>query len=147
MDKKTSERGLGIIRHFEGLKLKAYKCPAGVWTIGYGHTKGVKSGQVITKDQATTLMRGDLLPVEKWLNGCGVELKQNEFDALASFAFNLGLNALSGSTLMKKVRLKASKAEIRAEFGRWVISKGKKLPGLVARRKAEADLYTEEEEG
>lgn len=140
-DMRCSERGLALIRKYEGCRLEAYRCPAGVPTIGYGHTKGVKMGQKITMAQAEALLKGDLLPIEKWLEAQNLGLRQNEFDALCSFAFNLGVNALAGSTLMKLIRQKASAEEIRPQFGRWVMAGGRKLSGLVKRREEEARMY------
>lgn len=131
------------IQEFEGLRLTAYKCPAGVWTIGYGHTKGVKMGQTITKAQAETLLRGDLLPCEEYVRGLNLELTQGQFDALVDFCFNLGTAALQRSTLLQKIRTKADEQTIRGEFAKWVNAGGVRLPGLVKRRAWEADRYFE----
>lgn len=138
---KTSEKGLSLIKQFEGVELKAYKCPAGIATIGIGHTKGVRMGQRITMEQAESLLRGDVLPCEKFLNDTGIEFTQDEFDALVCFAFNLGIGALSSSTLLKKKRLKYPAMEIQKEFLRWVCAGGKRLRGLFNRRVEEAYLY------
>lgn len=132
------------IQEFEGLRLTAYKCPAGVWTIGYGHTKGVKQGMTITKAQAETLLRGDLLPCEEHVRGLNLELAQGQFDALVDFCFNLGTAALQRSTLLQKVRTKADEQTIRGEFAKWVNAGGVRLQGLVKRRAWEADRYFEE---
>lgn len=131
------------IQEFEGLRLTAYKCPAGVWTIGYGHTKGVKMGQTITKAQAETLLRGDLLPCEEYVRGLNLELTQGQFDALVDFCFNLGTAALQRSTLLQKIRTKADEQTIRGEFAKWVNAGGVRLQGLVKRRVWEADRYFE----
>lgn len=131
------------IQEFEGLRLTAYKCPAGVWTIGYGHTKGVKMGQTITKAQAETLLRGDLLPCEEYVRGLNLELTQGQFDALVDFCFNLGTAALQRSTLLQKIRTKADEQTIRGEFAKWVNAGGVRLQGLVKRRAWEADRYFE----
>ena len=101
---KTSRDALNAIKEFEGLRLQAYKCPAGVWTIGYGHTDGVTDGMEITERQATALLKADLIPVEKAVNELGVCKTQGQFDALVDFAFNLGIEALKGSTLLKCIR-------------------------------------------
>ena len=85
---KTSPKGIALIKEFEGLRLKAYKCPGGVWTIGYGHTAGVKSGMVITEAQAEEYLKADLIVFERYLNGLGLALNQNQFDALVSFIYN-----------------------------------------------------------
>ena len=132
------------IKKFEGLSLKAYK-PVPTekyYTIGYGHySSGVKMGQTITMAQADALLRGDLLPCEKYVNSLKLDLTQNQFDALVDFAFNLGTTALAGSTLLKKIRSNSPLKEIQAEFRRWNKSKGKVLQGLVKRREYEANLY------
>lgn len=131
------------IQEFEGLRLTAYKCPAGVWTIGFGHTKGVKMGQTINKAQAETLLRGDLLPCEEYVRGLNLELTQGQFDALVDFCFNLGTAALQRSTLLQKIRTKADEQTIRGEFAKWVNAGGVRLQGLVKRRAWEADRYFE----
>ena len=138
---KSSELLLNKIIEFEGCKLTAYKCPAGVWTIGVGHTKGVKQGQTITKAQAMTLLKGDLLPCENYVNNLGVCKTQGQFDALVDFAFNLGTAALGRSTLLKYIRAKKPEQYIREEFAKWVNSKGMRLKGLIIRRQWEADRY------
>ena len=138
---KSSELLLNKIIEFEGCKLTAYKCPAGVWTIGVGHTKGVKQGQTITEAQAMTLLKGDLLPCENYVNNLGVCKTQAEFDAIVDFAFNLGTAALGRSTLLKYIRAKKPEQYIREEFAKWVNSKGMRLKGLVIRRQWEADRY------
>ena len=138
---KSSELLINKIIEFEGCKLTAYKCPAGVWTIGVGHTKGVKQGQTITEAQAMSLLKGDLLPCENYVNNLGVCKTQAEFDAIVDFAFNLGTAALGRSTLLKYIRAKKPEQYIREEFGKWVNSKGMRLKGLVIRRQWEADRY------
>ena len=138
---KSSELLINKIIEFEGCKLQAYKCPAGVWTIGVGHTKGVKQGQTITKAQAMTLLKGDLLPCENYVNNLGVCKTQGEFDAIVDFAFNLGTAALGRSTLLKYIRAKKPEQYIREEFAKWVNSKGMRLKGLVIRRQWEADRF------
>lgn len=131
---KTSRDALAAIKEFEGLRLRAYKCPAGVWTIGYGHTGGVEEGMVITEKDADTLLKADLKPIEKAVNELGVCKTQGQFDALVDFAFNLGIGALQGSTLLKCIRRGESMDEIARQFRRWIYSKGKILPGLQIRR-------------
>ena len=137
----SSELLLNKIIDFEGCKLTAYKCPAGVWTIGIGHTKGGKQGQVITEAQAMTLLKGDLLPCENYVNNLGVCKTQGQFDALVDFAFNLGTAALERSTLLKYIRQGKAEQYIREQFARWVNAGGKVMPGLVKRRAWEADRY------
>ena len=138
---KSSELLINKIIEFEGCKLTAYKCPAGVWTIGVGHTKGVKQGQTITEAQAMTLLKGDLLPCENYVNNLGVCKTQGQFDSLVSFSFNLGTAALGRSTLLKGIRQGKPEQYIREEFAKWVNSKGMRLKGLVIRRQWEADRY------
>ncbi len=141
--RKTSEEGVALIKRHEGCRLTAYRCPAGVPTIGYGHTgKDVRMGMTISQAQADELLRKDLEVFERSVESAAPQtLTQHQFDALVSFAFNLGPAALRSSTLMRKVRQNASDPAIRAEFAKWVVARGKRLPGLVARRKDEADLY------
>lgn len=138
---KSSELLLNKIIDFEGCKLTAYKCPAGVWTIGVGHTKGVKQGQTISEAQAMSLLKGDLLPCENYVNNLGVCKNQGQFDALVDFCFNLGTGALGRSTLLKFIRQGKAEQYIRGEFAKWVKSGGKTLAGLVKRRAWEADRY------
>ena len=137
----TSPKGIALIKEFEGLRLKAYKCPGGVWTIGYGHTAGVKPGMVITKAQAEEYLKADLIAFERYLNSLGLTLNQNQFDALISFIYNVGTGNFSNSTLLRKVRANPRDNSIMDEFLRWVYSKGRVLPGLQRRRLAEMKLY------
>ncbi len=137
----TSPKGIALIKEFEGLRLKAYQCPGGVWTIGYGHTAGVKPGMVITKAQAEEYLKVDLIAFERYLNGLGLALNQNQFDALVSFIYNVGTGNFSSSTLLRKVRENPQDNSIMDEFLRWVYSKGRVLPGLQRRRLAEMKLY------
>lgn len=137
----TSPKGIALIKEFEGLRLKAYQCPGGVWTIGYGHTAGAKPGMVITKAQAEEYLKVDLIAFERYLNGLGLALNQNQFDALVSFIYNVGTGNFSSSTLLRKVRENPQDNSIMDEFLRWVYSKGRVLPGLQRRRLAEMKLY------
>ena len=138
---KASEECINAIKGFETLQLKAYKCPAGVLTIGYGHTRGVKRGQVITEVQATVLLKGDILNVEKSLNSMSITFTQGQFDALVDFCFNLGMVKFIGSTLYTKILAHASDDEITTQFRRWVYGGGKKLDGLVKRREWEVQQW------
>lgn len=138
---KTSPKGIALLKEFEGLRLKAYQCPGGVWTIGYGHTAGVKPGMLITKAQAEEYLKADLIAFERYLNGLGLALNQNQFDALVSFIYNVGTGNFSSSTLLRKVRANPQDNSIMDEFLRWVYSKGRVLPGLQHRRLAEMKLY------
>jgi len=136
-----SNNGLDLIRRFEGLRLRAYLCPGGVWTIGYGHTgPDVKPGLRISSEEADALLRGDVARFGAGVSAIAGACTQGQHDALVSFAFNLGLGALMSSTLLKKHRA-ADRGGAAAEFGRWTHARGRVLPGLVRRRAAEAALY------
>ena len=136
-----SEKGLVLIKHHEGLRLEAYKDAVGILTIGYGHTGAVTEGQAITPEKADELLRQDVNNVEVCISKCvTVPLTQGEFDALCSFAFNLGCTALRNSSLLRK--LNASDYEgASAEFKKWDHAGGMQLAGLTKRRAAEADLF------
>ena len=138
---QVSEKGLSLIKRWEGLRLRAYKCPAGVWTVGYGHTRGVMQGMTVTESEADRLLREDVLPIERRLNALRINLRQGQFDALTSFIFNVGSTAFCSSTLLRKIMTDASDEAITAEFLRWNKAGGKVLPGLNARRKQEAALW------
>ena len=138
---KTSHKGIALIKEFEGLRLKAYKCPGGVWTIGYGHTAGVKPGMVITETQAEEYLMADLIAFEKYLNDLRLAINQNQFNALISFIYNVGTGNFSSSTMLRKVKANPLDNSIMDEFLRWVYSKGRVLPGLQRRRLAEMKLY------
>lgn len=136
-----TKQGIELIKKFEGCKLSAYRCPAGIWTIGYGHTNGVYQGQTITQYEADKMLENDLVKFEMGVRNLVGNLPDNKIDALTSFAFNLGLGALRDSTLCKKVKANPNDLTIRNEFMKWVNAGGKRLQGLVNRRQAEADLY------
>ena len=138
---KTSNKGIELIKKHEGFRAKAYKCPADKWTIGYGHTLNVKSTDVITKEQGEYFLRQDVEHAEKEVNKHNLNINQNQFDALVSFVFNLGVGNFSRSTLLRRIKAYPNDITIRREFARWVYAGGKILPGLVTRRKEEADLY------
>lgn len=139
-----SDELLAAIKQFEGLRLQAYKCPGKVWTIGYGHTQGVRPSQHITEAQAESLLKADLLPVTSFINLNGnLAQTQGQFDALCSFIFNIGKRAFLKSTLRQKILQGAKTAEIQAEFRRWVYAKKVKLNGLVKRREWEARRWAE----
>lgn len=140
---KTSDEGIALIAHFEGFRSKAYVCAGGKWTIGYGHTKGVKEGDTITEAEGLRLLREDVADAEsavrKWVHA---PLKQNQFDALVSFVFNVGSGNFASSSLLREVNFDANDfADIRPRFMAWVYSKKRKIEGLERRRKAEADMY------
>lgn len=142
-DYRASNTLLDKIKEFEGLRLTAYRCPSGIWTIGYGHTKGVRRGMAISRKQAETLLNGDLLPIEQYVNRLGVCRTQGQFDAMVDFAFNLGTTRLANSTLLTLVRSSAKTEKIQGEFRKWVFADGKKMPGLVTRREWEAMRWAE----
>lgn len=136
-----SEKGIQFIIKEEGLRLKAYRCQAGVWTIGVGHTAGVKQGDTITQERAYELLKRDLKGFEDVLNeNIQAQLKQHEFDSLMSFIFNVGAGAFKKSTLLKKLN---NKEDITEEFKKWKYGGGRVLPVLVARRKRELILFKE----
>ena len=139
---KTSQKGVDLIKHFEGLSLKAYKDSVGILTIGYGSTgPHVFPGQVITESQAETLLVKDLSRFEKGVTDLvKVPLNQNQFDALVSFSFNLGLSNLKSSTLLRKLN-SMDYAGASAEFPRWDKAAGRVLAGLTRRRLAEKELF------
>ena len=143
---KISAKGINLIKEFEGVRLKSYKCPAGVWTLGVGHTSAagppeVKPGMEITNAQAMKILANDLVKFEDGVDSLvKVPLKQNQFDALVSFAFNVGLGALGKSTLLRKLNAGQYEA-VPAELMKWTKAGGKELPGLVRRRRAEAALW------
>ena len=139
---EITNEGINLIKKFEGLKLESYLCPAGVWTIGYGHTKGVKKGDKITQLEADNFLKEDLISFEKGVTRLiKSNINQNQFDALVSFAFNLGLANLKKSTLLKKVNSNPNDRTIVDEFIKWIYAGGKQLEGLKKRRQAEAYLY------
>lgn len=140
---QTSKELKAHIKKMEGFRLTAYKCPAGVWTIGYGHTKGVKPGMKISKQQAEKWLDEDLQEVVAFCNRIPELDTQGKVDAVADFVYNLGITKFRGSTLYRKIKARADNTEIQAEFRRWVYSGKTKLEGLVTRREWEARRWTE----
>ena len=139
--KKIGKAGINIIMKNEGCRLTAYKCAAGVWTIGYGHTAGVTKGQTITQAQAEEFLKQDLAKFEKYVNNAAYvpiteTLTQNQFDALVSFAYNCGAGNLK--TLCKG-RTAAQIAKAMLKYNK---AGGKELAGLTKRRKEEAALFS-----
>jgi lysozyme len=138
---KTGDEGIALIRHFEGCRLDAYLCPAGVWTIGYGHTKGVKEGETIDQEAAEAFLIEDLEEFEGYVTEMvEVPLSQSQFDALVSWTFNLGPGNLERSTLLAKLNQREY-TDVPFEIKRWTRAGGVILPGLVKRRNAEAALF------
>ena len=142
---RCSQEGLELIKKFEGCKLKSYKCSAGVWTIGYGHTEGIKEGDIITPEEAEKLLRADVFKFERYVEDeVKVKLEQNQFDALVAWTFNLGVGNLRSSTMLKE--LNNSKFDkVPSEMKRWNKAGGKTLDGLIRRREAESLLFNEKE--
>lgn len=139
---KISETGIDLIKHFEGCELEAYKCAAGVPTIGYGHIKGVTMGDTITQDEAEAMLVHELTEYENYVHDCvNAPLSQNQFDAMVSWVFNLGVGNLRASTLLTVVN-KGDYAGVPAQIMRWNKAGGKVLEGLTRRRQAEADLFS-----
>lgn len=143
---KTSINGIDFIKSFESLRLNAYKAvpTEKYYTIGYGHYgPDVEPDSTVTEAEAEQLLAEDLADTEVCVSRstAGWNLKQNQFDALVSLAFNVGVNAFQNSTLLKLVKQGASEYAIRNEFGRWCHSGGRVLKGLQRRRQAEADMY------
>ena len=127
----------------EGLRLTAYRDAAGVLTIGYGHTKGVREGDRISPYWAQELLQMDIDEAEKAVKELHVARTPGQLDALVSLAFNIGVDRLKGSTLLKVIREGGSKAAITREFKRWVYAGGRRLRGLELRREWEARRFFE----
>jgi|TARA_Y100000114_G_scaffold128438_1_gene125491 lysozyme len=137
------QKGIDLIKHFEGCELNAYKCPAGVWTIGYGHIKGVSEGMSITQEQAEQMLLDELKEYENYINELvTVNLSQNQFDALVSWVYNLGPANLQSSTLLKVLN-SGDYSGVPAQIERWNKAGGKVLEGLIRRREAESALFCE----
>lgn len=139
-NRKIGQAGLALIKQFEGCRLAAYQCSAGAWTIGYGHTAGVHKGMKITQAQADEYLKQDIAKFEKYINNTSYvpftdKLNQNQFDALVSFAFNLGQGNV------KKLCTGRTINQIPSAMQQYCKAAGKTLPGLQRRRKAEAALY------
>jgi len=141
---KTSDKGIDQIKSFEGFRAMPYQDIVGKWTVGYGHLMvagdGCVEGSPITMGQATELLRKDLHTAEEAVNACGVELEQNEFDALVSFVYNLGVGAFQRSTLLKLIK-SGNKLAASGEFPKWSMAGGKEVPGILKRRHAEQDCF------
>lgn len=139
-NRTIGQAGLKLIMQFEGCRLKAYQCAAGVWTIGYGHTSGVKQGQTITQAQAEEYLRQDCQKFVAYVNNSAYvpitgQLNQNQFDALVSFAFNCGAGNL------QKLCKGRSAVQIADAMPLYCKAAGKTLTGLVRRRAAEVELF------
>lgn len=140
----VSQRGVEFVAKYEGCRLQAYKCPAGVWTIGYGHTAGVKPGDTLpSKEYAKAMLQKDLAKYAANVNKCVKErlitfpLNQNQFDALTSFCYNCGARSL------RKLVSGRSAAEVADKLPAYNKGGGKVLAGLVKRREEERALFLE----
>lgn len=141
-------KGLNLIKKYEGFKSAPYKCPAGIPTIGYGATyypDGTKvklTDKPVTQREADTMLLNMLKHYEQGVDSFTTDkVNQNQFDALVSIAYNIGLQALKGSTLIRKVNLDPNDKTIKHEFMRWTKANGRVMDGLLNRRKEEAELY------
>ena len=148
MSMKISPQGLDLIKNFEGYSATQYICPAGKPTIGYGHliTKAEKKSGVydnrITIETATDLLAFDVREADTAIrNLVTARINQNQFDALVSFIFNIGVTAFRKSTLLRYINNQSNLKDIQNQFTRWIYANGKKIDGLVRRREAEAALY------
>lgn len=143
---RVSQKGIDLIKKFEGIRLTAYTCPAGVLTIGYGHTgPDVKPGMRITEQEAEKLLWSDTESAQQTVSSfVNTKLNQNEYDALVSFTFNVGPTAFVNSTLLRLLNHNADRKIVAGEFGRWVkAGDDKPVPGLVRRREEEKKLFLE----
>lgn len=145
MSKEINAAGLAIIKKFEGRRLKAYRCPAGIWTIGYGHTGDVHEGMEITEEQAEELLRGDIMQAEMDVERLVmVPINSNQFSALVSFTYNVGVQAFKISTLLNRINA-GRLQDVSGEIIKWRYANGKELNGLRRRREAERNLFLTEE--
>ena len=136
-----SQEGISLIKKFEGCELEAYKCAAGVWTIGYGHIKTAVEGKVITQEEADNLLVEEIIEYEDYVRAAvKVPLKQYQFDALVSWTFNLGNGNLNASTMLKVLNREEYEG-VPAQMARWNKAGGKVLEGLIRRREAEGLLF------
>lgn len=136
------QAGIGAIKAHEGFRNKAYKDSGGVWTIGYGHTGGVRKGNTISLQEGENFLRQDLkTAISGVVDNVKVPLTQNQFNALVSFVFNVGVGAFKKSTMLRHLN-KGDYARAAAEFPRWKYVSGKVSKGLVNRRAAERKMFT-----
>ncbi|MBQ8761354.1 MAG: lysozyme [Bacteroidales bacterium] len=139
---KTSAIGRKLIKTFEGYRSEAYLCPAGIPTIGYGHTSGVVMGDTCTRQEAEEFLIEDLRHAENIVNAQNLDLNQHQFDALVSFVYNVGSGNFQDSTLLKLLKQDARAYDtLEEEWKKWKHSNGRVLKGLVRRRAAEWSLY------
>tara|TARA_Y100000401_G_C8220101_1_gene172824 strand:- start:198 stop:656 length:459 start_codon:yes stop_codon:yes gene_type:complete len=142
---QLSKTGIELLKHFEGCELKAYQDSVGVWTIGYGHTKGIYEGLEITQSEAEKMLQDELPEYEGYITDKVVPmLQQHEYDALVCWVYNLGPTNLSSSTMLKKLNAGEFK-EVPFQMKRWDKAGGQPLLGLTRRRNAEALLFKGEQ--
>ena len=140
-------KAIELIKEFEAFYEEAYLCPAGVWTIGWGHTKGVKPGMKITEEQAEELLQEDMQEAKRVVERLNVDLSDNQYNALVSFVFNIGGGNFAKSTIRRKIIANPENPKIADEMKKWKYATNPKtkqkevLPGLVRRREKEAELY------
>lgn len=135
--------GRNLVKQFEGLRLQAYLCPAGVWTIGYGHTRTARPGMAVTPEEAEWLLDDDLRQTARALEPLiPVPLNDNQFAALASFAFNIGVSNFAQSTLLRLLA-RGWYEQVPAQLMRWNKVRGEAMGGLTRRRSAEAQLWNQ----
>ena len=138
---RTSSQGIALIKEFEGFREHAYRDPVGIWTIGYGFTRGVQSGDYMTREQADRRLRDELAQYERAVEqATGGSVTQAQFDALVSFSWNVGVKGMAGSSVIKAHNRGDYQAAARA-FALWNKAGGKVWPGLTRRRAAEAAMY------
>ncbi len=141
----TSELLYEKLKEFEGLRLEAYKCPGGVWTIGYGHTEGVMKGDRISSEQAEEWLREDIMKAETQVLMLKVCKYQGQLDALVDFVFNLGIEKLKGSTLLRHIKSRMPREIVAKEFRRWCFANGKQVKGLKIRRLWEVQRFYDDD--
>jgi len=140
--RKISEKGEALIKRWEGCRLKAYQCSANVWTIGWGHTKGTRRGDKVTQAQADEMFKQDIKQYETCVfDAVKASLNQNQYDALVSLCYNIGCNAFRHSTMVRLLNQKKY-TQAESQFNRWVMAGGKRVQGLVNRRRQEKALFT-----
>lgn len=146
MSRRVNEDGLALIKEYEGLRLVPYRCPGDVWTIGYGHTRTVQAGMIISRAQAEILLREDLRVAERAIGRLvSVPLSNNQFAALCSFVFNVGVANFERSALLTLLN-RGWYEQVPAQLTRWNKVKGEAMGGLSRRRAAECRLWNRGDE-
>lgn len=141
---KASETAIELIKELESYRKHAYLCAGGRWTVGYGHTEGVKLGDKMEKDEAERKLKDRIEKDAAWLSGMVLKLNQNQFDALLSFIYNVGRRAFEESTLLRLILRNPNDLQIKVQFLRWNKAKGQIVSGLTKRRIRETELYFKE---